>query len=330
MACVGLVAVLGLWMMGERVGHRKEKAVDLEPLRIATTQGSFIGWSTYVAEEKGFFRDNGLSVGFRYRAFGRENLHAVLDGQADAAISSETPFIRAVLGGADLCVLAILVTARDHLGVVARGDEGIGDPEDLAGKRVGLAPASNGEYLLDLVLTLHGMGHDAVRRIPMEPDRMVSALLNRKVAAVTVWNPQKLKATAALGENAVVFDAHGVYASYFILTTTKRFASRNPGRVRALVGALAAASRFIRENPIPAGEILARRVPSLDGGAGIPLEAYDVRVRLDQAFLYTLEDQARWIAEQGVTETETMPNILEAICADALEAAAPENMALTR
>lgn len=329
-ACAGLAAALGVWMLRGGVAHQADEAEDLRPLRLATTNGSFIGWSAYVAEERGDFKSNGLAVAFQYGAFGRENLQAVREGEADAAISSETPFIRAVIEGADLCVLAILVTARDHVGVVAHGDAGIRTPEDLAGKRIGMAPASNGDYLLDLVLTLHGMDHGAVRRVWTPPERMIAALLNREVDAIVAWNPQKLAAIAALGENAVMFDAHGVYASYFILTTTKAFAAQHPETAQKLVQALVEASRFIQENPVPAVEILARRVPALKRRADMPLDAYDVRVRIDQTFLFTLEDQARWILEQGAPETGTMPNILDAICPDALEASAPDDMTLTR
>lgn len=323
------VAVIGfLSLTAERPAEEADE--PLEILRIATTTGSFIGWSAYVAAEEGFFRKNRLAVDFRYGAYGKLNIQAVLDGEADVAISSETPFIRMVQEGADLCVLAVLITARDHLGLVARKSAGIQKPRDLSGKRVGLAPASNGEYLLDLVLTLHRLEPGAVRRIGLKPDQMVRVLLEGKVDAVAAWNPHKRRALEALGEDCRVFDAHGVYSSYFILTAVKAFVRSNPGLIRKTIRSFHDASQFIRSRPVPAMRILTQYVPAAREGHDLPAATYDVRLQLDQAFLYTLEDQSKWAADQRIAGRKRPLNFLNFICSDALTAAAPDSVTLFR
>lgn len=329
LVCVGLAVGFGLWRRGE-TGFEKEAIGDLRTVRIATTADSFIGWSVYAAAEKRFFQENGLAVDIRYQAYGQENLMAVRNGEADLAVSSETPFIRAVLDGADLCAVAVMITARDHLAVVAGKDRGIRKPADLSGKRIGVVPASNGEYLVDLVLTLYGLDQETVQRVGLKPDQMVRALRSGDVDAVAAWNPYKAAAIAALGEEAMVFDAKGVYASYFILSAARDFADRQPRILTRVIRALYAASRFIRDHPVEAGQILNRRVPALNSGRRVDMAAYDVRLQLDQAFLYTLEDQARWMMKQDSGETGRTPNFLDSVCPDALEEVAPDNMRIPR
>lgn len=302
-----------------------------DEIRIATTEKSILGWSTRIAHKKNFFQKNGIRPVFLYNRYGKENLQDMLEGKADIAISSETPFVRAVLKKEPICALAVLTTARDHIRIIARKDSGIQSPKDLRGKRIGLVPDSNGEYLLDLVLTMDGLEPDAVRRVDLAPKEMIHALEKGEIDAATIWKPFNVRLLAALGENGIEFDAKGIYSSYFVLSTRKSFLEKEPEKIEKVLRSLAEVPRFYEENPQEMIDILSEYVPEIKReGMQLSSKNYDVGPRLDQAFVYTLEDQARWMIRKGEVESAEMPNILNYICPEPLGRVLPENMRIIR
>ena len=57
---------------------------------------------------------------------------------------------------------------------------------------------------------------------------------------------------------------------------------------------------------------------------------YDYRVTLDQALLVNLEEQTRWVMKYRLTASNDMPNYLDFIYVDGLQAVKPEAVRIIR
>ena len=94
----------------------------------------FAPW--YVAEAKGFFRDEGIEVEFDYR-MDIDALPLTAAGKIDFAIAGGDQVITARAQGIPVVYLACLY-AKFPPTVVALAESGIRGPADLKGKKVGL------------------------------------------------------------------------------------------------------------------------------------------------------------------------------------------------
>ena len=106
----------------------------------------------YIAEAQGYFRDENLSVTYKKFTSGRDAMHSVLAGEADVGVATEFPFANNLLQGKPLRILGTLYRTNLNDAVVARRDRGIQGAADLAGKRIGVTPNTNSEFMLSTML----------------------------------------------------------------------------------------------------------------------------------------------------------------------------------
>ena len=304
--------------------------VALIPVSVAAMPHSFTGYSLFLAHEKGFLRDEGLDVTIQNFSSGRQTLNALADRRSDFAVSSETPFIHAVLAGQDLVALATTIHARRHLAVVARSDSGVASVSDLVGKRLGVTMGSNGEYFLDVMLARNRLSADDIELVHTAPGAMLEGLQSGTLDAVATWNPQMTKARQQFADNAQAFGLDDLYAPYFMLLSRRDYVEENPEAVIRVLRALLRASRFIQEHPAQASSIVAKNLKA-DVETLAQLSAfYEFRLSLHQALLTMLEHQAEWIIRKNPQHTALSVNFLERIHSEPLRRIAPHNVSLIK
>ncbi len=300
-------------------------------ISIAAHPFSFTGYTVYVAKEKGYFKDNGLDVLLK-RSYntGKATINAVTTGEAEFGVSSETPFMHAVLSGKQIYACATMITAEKHLGIVARRDRGISKPSDLKGKQIGVTIGSNGEYFLDTALLLHGVTKDDVLYVHLKPKAMLDALMNSEVDAIATWNPQMFRAQKALKDNGISFYAKGYYLPSFLLTTTKNYADKNLDIVEKVIKSLLTASNFIAENPEESNSIVSSYI-QVDSSILDELSSiYYFNISLEQSLLLSLEHQSSWAIDNNLTSQTIVPNYLDFIYTDALDAVKPQAVTIIK
>lgn len=292
---------------------------------------SFTAYSIYVALDKKNFEVEGLDVTLKNTyPHGKASLHALVEGETDFAVSSETPLIHSVLNGNNIKVIAVTITAEKHLAVVARKDRGIFKAKDLNNKKIGVTLGSNGEYFLDTVLLMNGLSRDAVKLVDVKPSQILNALINGEVDAIATWNPLKHMAQNKLGDRGSVFYAEGLYSPLFIIAARGDYVDENPDIVKRVVQSLVNTSEFIRNNPDEANNIAARYI-KIDNSLTDNLSAtYFFNISLSQSFLLTLEHQTEWAIENKLTDQTRVPNYLDFIYTDALMAVKPDNVTLIK
>ncbi|MGK5094163.1 NrtA/SsuA/CpmA family ABC transporter substrate-binding protein [Deltaproteobacteria bacterium TL4] len=309
---MGVLIILGIGI-GLMPRLLQESPHPLESIAIATMPHSFTAYSVDVALEKGYFEKEGLDIKLKSYPNGASTLKAVSQGITNFGVSSETPFMHSALNGENIVALATMITAQNHLAVVARKDRGILKPEDLKGKTIGVTIGTNGEYFIDLVLLLNGILKNEIKTVHVEPAQMVEALMKGDVDAIATWNPQMYKAQKKLGTEGITFKAEGLYTPLFLLTARRDYATANPSITKRVLRALINAGTFIHDHPEDSRKLVAPYI-QMDEALLKELSAtYQFKVSLEQSLLVTLEKQSEWAIQRGLTPQTEVPNYLDYI-----------------
>lgn len=263
-----------------------------------------------MAVAKGFFAAEGLAVTVLRVAFGKPALDAVLAGKADVATCAETPFVLAVLRGEQVSWIATIETSTENTVLVARTDAGIAGPRDLAGKRVGYARGTNGEFFLDSLLVRNRVDRGAVQLVELVPEGMEGALERRTVDAVGIWNPFSAQIAKKLGDSVRTFSAGDLYFESFGLVSRPGLVGEHPGLAEKLLRGLLRAEAFVRGQPREAALVVAEEAGLDPGETDASWKAFVFDVRLDQSLLPLLEEQARWAIRTGLVPPRETPNFL--------------------
>ena len=323
-----LAVILGyLWQAGW-LGHPRRPAPG--PLEKVTVNIDYSGFNAllWIAQDRGFDRDQGLQLHLQTYQTGQEALAHLAPGGLVLACCTEFVLVRQILGGAtDLGCLGV-VSAGDNNEVIARRDRGISRPEDLRGKTIGVPQSTSAEFYLARFLTLHHIAPDDVTVVDLKPRDLAEALASGKVDAVQIWEPIVYDVLTRSGANAVSWPAQGGQDLYWLLVGREATLRQHPAAVAKLLRALLQAADFVREHPREAQAVMARwlKVPIARVQSGKFPKRYEVF--LDQGLLLAMEDEARWLIDNQRVPATRLPDFLDYFYAAPLAGVAPQAVRL--
>ena len=276
-----------------------------------------------VASGQGLFLKAGVDVVSQPFELGIDALKSVLDGNADLAVVADTPVMFALLGGADIAMLAGISQGRRTLAIVVHSDRGINQIQDLRGKSVGVIMGTNQTYFLDAMLQVHGVPSDKVKLVDLRTDAAISAFRKNHIDAVVVFQPFLTRLEAEMGDRIKVFRGEDVYAFRYILVGKPSYIDSHPEEVRRVLRALISANQSIFANPVEARRAVGHAVKIDDATMAKLFDPEDYAVSLDQAMLLALDDQTRWAMQKGLVAPGPIPNYLNAMKYQHLKAVLP-------
>ncbi len=277
-----------------------------------------------IAVDQHFFEENGLNLTLYKSDSGAAALDDMLNGKADLAVSvSEFPLVRKVFRGTPARAVASIDRA-DYIYIVARKDLGIEDPPDLSGKRIGTASGSIAEFYLGRFLTLHGLGIGDVQYVSgLTPPETSDALVNGDLDAAVLAQPYADLAKERLGANAVVWPAQSSQPLYALVVSTEGWIAEHPEQLTRFLRALAEAEEYTIAHPAEAKAILQRRLGLDPGYMDTAWEQNQFTLSLDQSFITAMEDEARWMIANNMTDAESIPDFTRYVSTESLEQVKP-------
>jgi NitT/TauT family transport system substrate-binding protein len=151
-----------------------------------------------VAQNKGFFKEQGLDVTFGPGGPNAQTVPPVLAGQAQLGqFSSAAQFLTAFEAGRPLRLFASGFRYSPYA-YISLPKSPIRTPADLVGKTIAINP--NGRYVLDLIMAKNGLDRSSVKVVTMGAD--MTPLLTGQVDAVTGFLTNT-KALSILGPDIV-------------------------------------------------------------------------------------------------------------------------------
>ncbi len=233
----------------------------------------------YVALEKGFFEDEGVSIDIFVPANPSDPVKLAAARAVEIALTPQINYLIARSEGLPLIAIGALID-RPLGGLVALRDEGVGILDDLAGKRIGYALEPLEPILWETVLQCAGIDAADVNLINVGFNT-ITALLAGHVDAVGAFCNYEVLQLEELGVEPIFFPQEDfcVPTTYeIILVTHPNFLKDRTTEAEGFLRALARAIEWTTDYPADALGIFFGRFPELDD----PLNrrSFDVTVPL--------------------------------------------------
>ncbi|MDX8124799.1 NrtA/SsuA/CpmA family ABC transporter substrate-binding protein [Janthinobacterium sp. GMG2] len=295
----------------------------VEVLRLAVNAEYVGSCPVLAAHGQGHFAREGIDARLQPYSSGKASMEAVLQGKADLGTVSDIPVVLASLKKQSVVIIASIFEAeRDH-GIVGRLDRGVSTPASLKGKRIGVTLGTSGQFTLDAFLNRQKLLPAEVTLRNYAPEQLAGALARGEIDAAAGWEPFLTGMTHAIAGKAAIFYGEDVYAGLFNVAGTDGYVRSHPATVRKVLRALIAGARFCQDEPDAARALFAKASASETARLQAAWHGYRFGVVLDQGLLLALEDEARWAIRNRLAERGDMPNFLDAVYLDGLEAVAP-------
>ena len=295
----------------------------VEVLRLAVNAEYVGSCPVLAAHGQGHFAREGIDARLQPYSSGKASMEAVLQGKADLGTVSDIPVVLASLKKQSVVIIASIFEAeRDH-GIVGRLDRGVSTPASLKGKRIGVTLGTSGQFTLDAFLNRQKLLPAEVTLRNYAPEQLAGALARGEVDAAAGWEPFLTGMTHAIAGKAAIFYGEDVYAGLFNVAGTGDYVRGHPATVRKVLRALIAGARFCQDEPDAARALFAKASASETARLQAAWHGYRFGVVLDQGLLLALEDEARWAIRNRLAEHGDMPNFLDTVYLDGLEAVAP-------
>ncbi|HBT17573.1 MAG TPA: hypothetical protein DEB05_11540 [Firmicutes bacterium] len=219
----------------------------------------FAPW--YVAEEKGFFREEGLEVAFDYR-MDIDALQLVATGKMDYAIAGGDQVL--IARAQEIPVVYLMSLYADFPpSIIAKADSGIKTAQDLKGKQVGLPLYGTNLMAVKAIIKRAGLEEKDVNLVDIGYTQIPS-LVEGKVDAVVGFannEPVKLKAMGIAINKINSWDYFSL-VGHGLISGEEKIAS-NPQQVKRLVRASLKGLEYALANPEKTFEICLKYLPEL-------------------------------------------------------------------
>lgn len=304
-------------------------AQDVEKEVVLACETSFLTSSVWIAENKEYFKEEGINVKIKEFGSGRTALATMLNnGDIDICTVAQTPIMFNSFKRNDYVIIAAMVYADNDVKILARKDKGIKAPLDLNGRKVGLTKGSTGHYFLSLFSVINDIDYSELEIVDIEATDLTQALVDGRVDVISTWEPHIVNTKKLLGENAVEFSIEDIFREDFYFVVTKKYLKENQDAVRRFLKAIDRGDEFIRNNKEDAIAIVSKRLEIDKELTSLIWDTFNFQLILDQSIFTSLEDQARWAIREGFTDKKEIPNYLDFIYLDALKEIKPESVTI--
>lgn len=233
--------------------HRTEAP---KPKKVTIAFQEWVGYGLfYLAQEKGFCRDEGIELVFIDEQLDSARRDAFRLKMLDCEAGTIDLLVSKRARGVPLVAVMELDRSYGADGIVATRD--IRTVGDLTGKRVAMARDDVGETFVSHVLHRAGLSLDKVTTVLEAPDRVGEAFLREGADAAATWEPQLSRALGRPGAHVLVStrDEPGIIID--TLNVREDIVRADPKLVRGLMRAWFRALEYYREHPVEARAIIA-------------------------------------------------------------------------
>ncbi|MDQ3076047.1 MAG: ABC transporter substrate-binding protein [bacterium] len=319
------VVIVVVLIGGYFVMQKQQPEISELPLKLTVASVDTPGFALfYIAQNKGFFKEENLEITNKSFPRGIDALSNVLKGDSDLALTFETPVVRKIYEGGDLRVLSGMLTATKSVAVVGRKDKNISIPTDLKGKKIGVTKNSSHEFFLYSYLTSQGIRLSDVTIVDGEFKSLAGMLKEGAVDAVASGNPFLYDVKKEFPPEAItVFYSDSYTESALLSGRDDIVKSKKEGIIR-FIRALDKAERLYLSNNEEALEAVVGELPTFSEETirGTWAE-YTPTLILNNVLLTLLNREGQWFKDNGLYTTE-LPNFRNAALPDYLKTVKPD------
>jgi ABC-type nitrate/sulfonate/bicarbonate transport system substrate-binding protein len=261
---VGVIVVVAL-IVGIYFGWKGPSEID------ATVRLGYLNivasLPLFVAEEKGFLKDEGINYETTAIATSNQLVDAIVAGNLDCYIeSSAVPVLAVELqspGKLKVFSVSEITPQAPFDALLVKEDSPIRTLSDLAGKKIGVFPGSTATNLLKKYLADKGIDVSSIAFVPMPPPNHLAGLIEGSVDAIHAYEPTT---AIAISKGGVRQLFGSVYAEMLspnpqgVAVISTSFSQEHPETARRAVRALERAMAFMKEHDAETRQILIKHM----------------------------------------------------------------------
>lgn len=280
----------------------------------------------YIAEDRGFFTDNGLYIIIRDDYIsGADALKGMLNHEVDISVSAEYPIVIETLGGENLSMIGC-VDKYEGTYLFARKDKGFKDAADLKGKRIGLIFGTEAEFYLGRCLELHGMSLQDIALENYDPSQLAIALADGSVDAFAAEYDLVGPTKGLLGDDMIIWPQQNSQQAFAVMACRNDWMDNHPELINRFLLSLAQADKYCTVHPKIAKAIVQKKLHRDNRYMSAIWPMHQFSLSLDQSLVTAMEDEGRWMIKNGLTTKRSIPNFRDYICTKGLEEIKPESV----
>ncbi|WP_026453789.1 ABC transporter substrate-binding protein [Saccharomonospora iraqiensis] len=209
----------------------------------------------YLAQEKGYFADEGLDVAIEQAASGQAATQKMIGGDADIVQSSYVPyFLAQAKGTAEVRIVADAVAAApDTFSLVAKKDGEITGVEDLEGKKIAVSATNTiADTIVKSLMKTNGLDYGSVEWVQVSFPDTAAAVARGDVAAGTLIEPFLTSGAQEHGVHPIADVATGPTDSFPLAGygALAEFTENNPKTVAAFQRAMEKATSDAQDRSV--------------------------------------------------------------------------------
>ena len=272
----------------------------------------------YIAQEKGFFAENGLDVNLQIFGANTDYISAFLANRIDGVISSVTSeTVLMADKGKDFKIVMVQDNSQGGDGILARNS--VADIADFKGKRVAVEQGAVGHFFLLQVLKQAGLSDKDITIINADAATAAAAYQAGNVDIASSYAPFLTQANEAQSDGRIIYDSSKMPSAISdFYSFSSEYIEANPEAVEAFVAGIAKALNFLETNREEAIAIAAAELEvtpeALNADlAGIGLPGVETNISMltdassDLYILDSLKAMGDFLVSQG--QIQTVPDM---------------------
>lgn len=198
-----------------------------------------------IAQEMGFFKDEGLNVTTLVVSGGIQSAEALATGSADMGAMGDAPAVTLMSKNMGAKLVARYGGGEGQHRLVGWTDIAI--VSDLAGKKIGVQLGSSSQGALLRLLEANGLSANDVTQVSLSPADMPNAVKTRQVDAIIGSEPWPTNVENANGADVhEIANSSGLGSNYpLVLMATQKLVNEKPEAVTAALKAIDRAIEYM-------------------------------------------------------------------------------------
>ncbi|MEU9831235.1 ABC transporter substrate-binding protein [Streptosporangium sp. NPDC048047] len=256
--------------------------------------------SLYIAQQKGFFKEEGLTVKIETVQGGAQAQQSLMGGSLDSTQTNYVSAFLATAAGNKLKIVSDMYQAAPNAFnlMVAKGSS-IKTPAGLKGKKIAVNSQKNiGTLAVTSVLKTHGLTADDVTFLEFPFPEMAGKLKDGVVDAAWMTEPHLTASQKTIGAQKLADTMVDATADFPIagMAVTEKFATENPKTVAAFQRALDKAQKLAAADRKAVEQVLPTYTKGIDAATAAVITLGSFPTSLDETRLQRVADL---MLEQG-------------------------------
>jgi NitT/TauT family transport system substrate-binding protein len=191
-------------------------------------------------------------------------------------------------------------------------------------ERTGTTVGTIAEFHLGRFLVLHGMGmRDIILVDVRTPEGWVNEVVDGNIDAISTAQPYAREARNQLGDNAQFWPAQSRQPLFALVISTDDWIEEHPDEVEQFLEAHVMAEEYAIEHPEEAKQIVQERLDLDPAYMEMVWSQNQFAVTLDQSLILAMEDEARWMITNNLTNATEVPDFRRYVYEEGLRAVKP-------